>query len=75
MPADTLFPTQTQTATVTSIASRQVAGTPAMARMIREARGLLVKDLADMVGKSSSYVSKVEAGAVGGVRPRTRRQR
>jgi len=64
MPADTLFPTQTQTATVTSIASRQVAGTPAMARMIREARGLLVKDLADMVGKSSSYVSKVEAGAV-----------
>lgn len=64
MPADTLFPTDTEPATVTPISSRQVVGTPAMARMIREARGLLVKDLADMVGKSSSYVSKVETGTV-----------
>lgn len=64
MTVDTLFPPVTETAAVTPIASRQVVGVPAMARMIREARGLLVKDLADMVGRSSSYVSKVEAGAV-----------
>lgn len=64
MPVDTLFPTVTEMAPVTPIASRQVVGVPAMARMIREARGLLVKDLADMVGRSSSYISKVEAGAV-----------
>lgn len=64
MPVETLFSDPTQVGTVTAISSRQQVGVPAMARMIREARGLLVKDLADLVGKSSSYVSKVEAGAV-----------
>ena len=36
MPVDTLFPTMTDLAAVTPIASRQVVSVPAMARMIRQ---------------------------------------
>lgn len=38
---------------------------PEVARLVREARGLLVKELASVIGRSSSYVSKVESGALG----------
>ena len=51
-----------QPSVVTSLSSRRKVAEPAMTRMLREARGLLVKELADLIGKSSSYVSKVESG-------------
>lgn len=36
---------------------------PGTARLIRESRGLLVKTLAELVGKTPGYVSKVESGS------------
>lgn len=61
---DTLFDDPSHPATITPIQARMLVGSPEVARMVREARGFLVKELADLVGKSSSYVSKVESAGV-----------
>lgn len=37
-------------------------GVPDTVRLVRESRGLKVKDLADLLGKTPGYVSKVELG-------------